>query len=64
MDVLRLEVKSELQLLAMPQPQQHWVKAMSVTYTTVHWQHWITNTLGWAKDPAHILMEASWIHFC
>ena len=33
-EILRLGVKSELQLKATPQPQQPWIQATSVTYTT------------------------------
>ena len=37
MEVLRLGIKLELQLLAyIPQPQQLEIQAVSVTYTTAH----------------------------
>ena len=36
MEVPRLEVKSELQLWPAPQPQQHQIRAESVTYITAH----------------------------
>ena len=35
MEVPRLGVESELQLLPTPQPQQHGIQAVAVTYTTV-----------------------------
>ena len=35
-EVPRLGVELELQLLAYPQPQQHRIQAASATYTTAH----------------------------
>ena len=39
----RLGVKLELQLQPVPQPQQHWIRATSGTYTTAHRQRWVFN---------------------
>ena len=63
MDVPRLGVKVELQLLAyatataMPDP--------SLVCNLYHssQQHWIPNPLSKARARTHIFMDASWIHF-
>ena len=57
MEVPGLGVESELQLLAMPQPQQLRIWAASVTYTTVHGN--AGSLIHWARlgvEPA-----SSWI---
>ena len=36
LEVPRLGDKSELQLQPIPQPQQQWIQATSVTYTEAH----------------------------
>ena len=61
MEVPRLGVESELQLLPtpQPQPQPHRIWAVSTTYTTAHGQRRILNALSEARDQTHILMNPS-----
>ena len=58
--VPRLWVKSKLQLLPMPEPQQHWIWATSITYATAYGNQ-ILNPLGKARDQTQILMDTSWV---
>ena len=61
MDVPRLGVKSELQLLAYTTPRQCWIQAASdLLYSSQ--QHWIPKPLYRARDWTHILMDTGW--FC
>ena len=46
-----------------PMPQQRGTQAETVTYTTAHRQHRILNPQSEARDPAGILLPASWIRF-
>ena len=63
MEVLRLGVKSELQLsayttaTAMSDPRRIWDLHHSSR------QHWILYPLSEAKDHTHILMGMSWVHY-
>ena len=63
MEVPRLGVESELQLLVystatvMPDPRQ----VCDLHHSSQ--QHWILNPLNETRDRAHILMDTSWIHF-
>ena len=57
MEVPRLGVQSELQLLAFAQPQQQGIWAMSVTYTTAHSNS--GSLTHWARPG--IKLESSWI---
>ena len=64
MEVPRLGVKSELQLLAystataMPDP------SLICNLHHSSWQHWIFNPLSKARDWACVLMNTNWICFC
>ena len=57
MEVTRLGVKSELQLLTYVQPQQHQIQAESVTYTEAH-SH-VGCLTHWERPG--IEHESSWI---
>ena len=63
MEVPRLGVESELQLLVystatvMPDPR----RVCDLHHSSQ--QHWILNPLNETRDRAHILMDTSWIHF-
>ena len=58
MEVLTLQVESELQLRPAPQAQQHQIQATSVTYTTRSlWQFQILNPLSEATDQTRILTD-------
>ena len=63
-EVPRLGVKSELQLLAystataMPDP------SLICNLHHSSWQHWIFNPLSKARDWACVLMNTNWICFC
>ena len=46
-----------------PEPQQRRIRAVSVTYTTAHWQHWIVNSRSEARDRTRNLMVPSWIRY-
>ena len=48
----------------MPQPQEHRILAVSATYTTPHSKAKSFNPLRGARDWTHILMDASWVHYC
>ena len=61
MEIPRLGVKSELQLLAYTTA----TVIQSVLHCDLHnssWQHWILNPLSGAKDQVYILMDASLVH--
>ena len=60
MEVPRLGVEAELQLLAKLQLQQRWKQGMSATYTAAQ-QHWILNPLEEARDRICILMDIGFI---
>ena len=63
MEVPRLAVESELQLMACTTPQQRGIQAASVTNTTALGTL-DPNPLGKARDGTHILIDTSWIRFC
>ena len=56
MEVSRLRVKSELQLI--PQPQQHQIQATSATYAVACGKCQIFNPMSKSRDQTHILMDA------
>ena len=56
MEVPRLRVESELQLL--PHPWQLGIRAQSATYTR------LTAMLSEARNQTRVLMDTSWIHYC
>ena len=64
MEVSRLLVELELQLLAFttaeakPDPSRLW----DLHYSS--WQGWILNPISKARDQTCILMDAIQIHFC
>ena len=59
-EVLRLEVKSELQLPATATATQHLNRVCEVPYSS--WQRRILNPLSEAGDQTRILMDARWVH--
>ena len=62
MEVPRLGVKSELQLLAYATATE----TPDLIYNLLQssWQRWILNPLSKARDRTCILMDAGQIHFC
>ena len=75
MEVPRLGVKSELQLLAYAAATATWEPSHICDLHHSSWQHLILNPLSKASDRTHNLMVASWIrthnlmvtswiHFC
>ena len=62
MEVPRLEVESELQLLAYATPMA--MRDLSHICDIHHssWQHWIFNPLRKARDQTHVLMDSSQVH--
>ena len=64
MEVLRLGVKSELQLPAYTTATA--TRDLSRFCNLYHsfWQCWILNPLSGARDQTQVLMAASWIHYC
>ena len=58
MEIPRLEVKLELQLLPYSTATAR-IRAMSVTYTTAQQQHGVPNPLNKARDWSCILMDTS-----
>ena len=63
MEVPRLEIESELLLLAYTPAIA--MQDLSCICDLHHssWQCWIPEPLGEARDGTCILMDASWIHF-
>ena len=64
MEVPRLRVKSELQLLAYTTATATWDPSRLFGLHHCSWQHWIPHPLIEARDRTHILMNTSPIHFC
>ena len=64
MEIPKLGVKLELQLVAYTTATETWDLSQSSTYTTVPGQHLIPNPLSKARVQICILMDTSQIHFC
>ena len=58
MEVSRLAVESDLQLLATMDPKHFWDLHCSLQ------QQWILNPLSEARDQTHVLMNTTWVRFC
>ena len=61
MEVPRLEVKLELQLLAYTTAAATLDPSSICDLHCSSWQHQILNLLSEASDPTHILTDTSWI---
>ena len=59
MEVPRLGVKSELQLLAYTTATAMWDPRCICNLHRSSWQHWILNSLCEARDRTHILMDTN-----
>ena len=62
-EVPRLGVKSELQLLAYTTATATWDTSHIRELHHSSWQHWTLNPLSKARDQTHILMDTNWICF-
>ena len=62
MEVPRLVVKSELQLLAYATVTAMWDPSRVCDLHHSSWQRWIPNLLREARDRTHILMDITWVH--
>ena len=63
MEVPRLAVKSELQLLAYTTATATWDPSWVCNLHHSSWQCWILNPLSKARDRTYILIDTSRIHF-
>ena len=61
-EVPRLGVESELQLLAYTAAMQDLSRVCNLYYSS--WQHQILDPLSEARDQTHEFMVPSWIRFC
>ena len=61
MEVPRLGVKSELQLLACITATATWDPSSICDLYHSSQQHWILHPLSEARDQTHILMDTSWV---
>ena len=64
MEVPRLGVKSELELLAYTTAIATWDLSLVCNLYHSSWQYRILNPLSEARDQMHILMDTSWVHYC
>ena len=61
MEVPKLGVESELQLLASTTATAMWDPSYLCNLYRSLWQCWILNPLTEARDGTHILMDTSWV---
>ena len=63
MEVPRLEVESELQLLVYTTAITAWDPSPVCDLHHSTWQRQIPNPLREARDQTHVLMDTSWVHY-
>ena len=64
MEVPRIGVKSELQLLAYAATTAIPVPSLVCDLQHSSWQHQILNPLSGAREWTRVLLDTSWFHFC
>ena len=64
MEVLRLGVESELQLLAYTTAIATWDLSCVCDLQHSSWQRWILNPQSKARAQTHVLMDNSQVHHC
>ena len=64
MEVSRLGVESDLQLLAYTTGTTMWDLSCICVLHHSSWQHQILNPLSGARNGTHVLMDTSQVHYC
>ena len=64
MEVPRLQVESDLQLLAYTTATAMWDLSCICDIHHSSQRHQILNLLSKARDQTRILMDTSWVHYC
>ena len=63
MEVPRLGIESELQLLAYTTAMAMQDPSLACDLHQSSWQHWILNPLNEARGRTHVLMDTSQVHY-